>query len=409
MILHKRKFQFSKVDYLDLVVFAFLIILLFWPVTVNVIRAGYDFNVHIGLAERMADTYKLESPHFFFQLLLIIFHTLIPGITYPAAAAVTLVLVQTTLGLIIVAALRLYLITPVPSTYTFIFPIIALALMIMTPVSLPTLSDNNFYHGYLYNSNVYHNPTIILIKPLSLLLFFLTLKVFHQSGQKVGSTTVVLTGAIVIFSSIAKPNYLICLLPALALLATARLVLRKGPVDLKLLMYGIVIPAVAILTWQYFATYSSDHITADPGRIEFQPLLVFSHFSSQLLLKFILSILFPLAVFILYRETSFRNLSLSLSWLVFLFGAGYSYLLVEGGTRAWCGNFAWSGQIASFVLFVNSTIFILRTELAKSSKARPFWKSSRFLTAALIFSLHLISGGFWYYKHLTHSHYQNFW
>ena len=404
-----RKFILSKVDFTDLGVFLFLIIFIFRPVIINVIQAGYDYDAHIELAERMAATHRLESPHFFFQLLLIIFHIIIPGISYETSAAIILILVQITLGLTIVFTLREHIPPPVSPTYTFIFPLTALALMIMTPITLPTIPENNFYHGYLYNSNVYHNPTIILIKPLSLLLFLQALKVFQSSKRKSSWAMTISTGVLVIVSSISKPNYLICFLPALAVLIVVCLPIRKRPGDMKLFFCGILAPAVVVLSWQYFVTFSFNHITADPSRIEFQPLLVFSHFSSHLLVKFILSILFPLAVLVLYRENSFRDISIGLSWLVFLFGAAYTYFLAEGGTRAWCGNFAWSGQIASFVLFVSSAIFVFRTELAFPQRSLPFWKSPRFLTVVLIFSLHLISGMLWYYKHLTHSHYQNFW
>ena len=57
----------------------------------------------------------------------------------------------------------------------------ALALVIAAPVSLMWLWDRQFYFGYL-GISTYHNPTILLLKPVAILQFFIAVKVF--SGRR---------------------------------------------------------------------------------------------------------------------------------------------------------------------------------------------------------------------------------
>ncbi|MNL66026.1 hypothetical protein D3C87_1904350 [compost metagenome] len=62
---------------------------------------------------------------------------------------------------------------------------------------------------------------------------------------------------------------------------------------------------------------------------------------------------------------------LSLAWLCFAFGAAYTYLLAESGTRIVDGNFFWSGSTILFILFTTSMIFLLRQRPAEQTSTTP--------------------------------------
>jgi hypothetical protein len=210
---------------------------------------------------------------------------------------------------------------------------------------------------------------------------------------------VVGAAVLTIVSTLAKPNYVICLLPALFIWAPIARI-RKQQVDWWL-MGGIVIPGVVVLAWQYYFTYASPTLAETASGVLFAPFRVFGYQSSWLFPKFVLSILFPAAVYALYFKQARRSLALNFAWLGFVIGAAYTYMLAEDGTRMQHGNFAASGQITLLILFVVSTLFFVdQGQLVALSNPlkKPAYKAVLFCTAA--FALHLGSGIVWYLIYL---------
>ena len=108
--------------------------------------------------------------------------------------------------------------------------------------------------------------------------------------------------------------------------------------------------------------------------------MVMAHYATGLGPKFLMSILLPLAVVILYGRQAFADPTMQLAWVQFAFAASYTYLLAE--TRdPLAGNFAGPG-VATYLLFVVSTVFVLRHRESRS----------RTVLCALAFGLHAASG-----------------
>lgn len=205
----------------------------------------------------------------------------------------------------------------------------------------------------------------------------------------------VTTIGLVVLATVAKPNYTLCLLPALALLVAVRL-WHHQPID-WLLLVGFVGPALAVLAWQYSLTYGSG------SSIVFAPFAVFLSFTSanSLLPKLILSVLFPLGVYLLYFRAARRALYLNLCWVVFLVSLGFNYLLAESGDRPYHANFAWGAQAALFILFVASARFWILQLREPRQPGLGRYQSGRAFLLAGILGLHLVSGLLWYYTQLT--------
>jgi len=258
-----------------------------------------------------------------------------------------------------------------------------LSLLILTPIYIIAVFDCQPYFGYI-GITTYHNPTIILLKPIALLHFLCTMKAFdnHQCRKRLITLTAILT----ILSVIAKPSYVICLLPSLTIFIVFKQA-TKQTINWRLLLAGIVLPSVAILTWQYGFTYSA----SEKHSIVFSPFKVMSHYSEYLFLKFILSILFPLCVYALYFKKAIRDHRLNLSWLVFFSGAFYSYFLCESGPRMFDGNFLWSGQISLFILFVVSILFVIKRKIVYTGF---YGRDLRLL--AFVFGTHVTMGMLFY-------------
>lgn len=267
--------------------------------------------------------------------------------------------------------------------------LIALALSLVAPVALVALIDRRFYTGYL-GLITYHNPTIILLRPLALLQFIYAVRNFTDSSI---SWLEILFAAIVsLLANFAKPNYSICILPALGIMAVIWL-WKKRPVNWKLLFFGFALPLSLSLALQYLVVYQG----SDTRGIIFYPggaLTVYSHF---LLEKFILSALFPLLLAILYWPQIWEDPRMLLAWLSFAFGTLYSYFLAEAGAGIRDANFTWSGEITLYILFCVSTLYWLenyRRDLKKEWQLISAW------------GLHLVFGLLYYlYYFFTYKYY----
>jgi hypothetical protein len=271
---------------------------------------------------------------------------------------------------------------------------LAVSLMVVTPVTMPTWAMRNLYYGYI-GVNTYHNPSILALKPFALLVSLFVVAALVQPMRFRSIVAIVSCAILMALSVLAKPNFALCLLPALAIIAGYKL-LKRQAVNWPLVVVGIALPALALLTYQYLFTYGGD--SAQDSDIIFAPLTALSLKDRLVLLppKFFLSILFPLSVYALYFKTARHSVLLNLAWLMFLFGAFQMYFLAETGERLHDGNFFWSGHITLFLLFVASVVFVTQQKPISITAIGTWEMSPRFVVIVMIFGLHLVSGFLYY-------------
>ena len=226
-----------------------------------------------------------------------------------------------------------------------------LAIMLAAPIFLIAPVDRLLYFGYI-GINSSHNPTIIALKPFAFLIFLYTADFLNEKKHALPIGLV--TASAVLFSTLIKPSYIICLLPAAGIYSIIQIA-RHRMIDLRSLICGIALPAVLVLLYQFLATYGSDDVS-----IIFSPLTAMRNSSDWLLVKFFLSVWFPLLASIFYLKELRTSTTMLLAWFTFAFGTLYSYLLAEGGWRIFHGNFVWSGEITNFVLFTAATLFFFQ-------------------------------------------------
>ena len=280
-----------------------------------------------------------------------------------------------------------------------------LFLMLVAPIPLVYLLDRQLYFGYI-GINIYHNPTQVVLKPLALLCFWYALKTFTK--QSITWTDILLSALLNILSALAKPSFLICLLPALGIMTSRQLFYKyrtvanpqksiapglqiKPPgqetiISWPMILLGVILPSGAVLFLQYLATYNTDQ-----AGIIFDPLGPMSAASSYLLPKFLLSILFPLCMSLIYRKEVRKDTRMIFAWFLFFFGAFYTYFLAETGERYTHLNFGWGAEITLFILFVSSALFWI--EQMKNTQNR-LTRSQILLWS--VSGLHLVSGVIYY-------------
>jgi hypothetical protein len=332
---------------------AFIIACIFLPVKYNVIFVTpTDYQLHIGDAAKYFETLQFfGAPHFLFEAL-VIFAKVVFRVSWLAAGLIVDIAFY-----FILAKLLLHEFNTLELNFKLRISTVLL-LMISWPLFLFYFVDHKFYGGYI-GTNVFHNPTMVLLKPLAL---FVHLKVVKSLVAKQWSFSIrrsLWIAIVMILATLAKPNYAIVLLPALGILfLLLRGNLRVAP--WRQIVLFVILPVVILLAIQFLMHFNNGLVAGKSDRgIIFAPFVVFGMYSRFLFPKFLLAMAFPLAVATTFFKNASADLRLKFAWLCFLIGSFYTYFLAESGSDMSAGNFGWSSQISLFILFVESAIFLL--------------------------------------------------
>jgi len=365
---------------------------------------------HLRFAEEIAETGVLYPAHFLYHLLVIAVHPFIPSSDWIYSGMVAVFLLYLLLAVVLWDLFRRALGGFAEGQDPYLLPLMAGSLMIVAPITVLTWHLRNLYYGYMVSHQLWAQSAIAL-KPFALLTLALGVRVFHPTSPDRRPMTITALAVAALMSTVAKPSFIVCFLPALGLLLIPRLWARRW-VDLAVYVGALAIPNLALLVWQYVTTYlavqhlSVGQVMSGQGTgIALAPLQVMGYLTEflhpglwWLLPKFVLSILFPSLVTLLYRERAIHDWRLTLAWLTFGFGCFSAYFLAEVEVPT-SGNFVWSGQIATFLLFVTAALFFVEQVMPPG---RPTWRALVFdgrssaCTTAL--ALHVICGLY----HLAH-------
>lgn len=369
-----------------------VVVALFTPVVYYVMPQTLDYPWHIESARRIAEEGQYRLAHPAYQWLVILVRQALFLDDYTLAGHIAAVLCHVALSIVLYRLLLPAFGALSAERRAVAVALLALALMIVTPITL-FRPDNSFYWGYIFIT-VYHNPTYILLQPLTLLLFWQIIAILHQDNVSVGQGVIV--AALTALSTLAKPNYAVALLPALLLIVAYRMY-RTRRFGLVWLLLSVFIPAFIVLAVQFSFNFVSG---PRDSQIMFVPFHFFANRPAPIwvLPKFILSILFPLCVYLGHWRSARRELALNAAWLMFGIGAAYAYLLVEGlnGRVAGTGNWLWSAGITSFVLFVASTRFFFAHNQALLVSRHPRSYPRAFWIGCAALLLHVVGGMIWF-------------
>ena len=249
--------------------------------------------------------------------------------------------------------------------------------------------------GYI-SPTVWHSPTYhalrLFILPLSLLgLRVVDFKRYNNLNQRV--YFLLLTASLMSLSILAKPSYAIALIPGLLLFALCLVVMNR-PVDWKLLLLGIVLPGIVMITLQYLLSFGDD------AGVQFGFFALWRLWIPdwQIPVRLLLSLAFPLSVYILYFGEARKNIYLNTSWLIFLVGFIFMFFFNETGQRFYHSNFNWTGYCTMFALMFATVHFLVEhfaAERRSRLKAGYYLSrqvSMRFLVVASVFALHVVFG-----------------
>ncbi len=375
------------------------LIVIFTPVFYSAVLGPFffsgDYFAHAQAAIRLQDSQMSGAPHVFYHVLFAVLHDIFPFTNLAHLAIFIMVALRAVLGVIIFLLLRAQLSAQLSDLW--IGGLVILFLLTYSPIFLwhnQAYGVKGFFLHHISHLNhfVYHNPTqnllLIFVVPAQLIaLRAIVPQPFRSANERIFFT--LLAAVLVMLMSLSKPSYSIALLPALGLAALYRTV-RRLPVDWPLLIFGLGVPFLLVLALQYVVAYAD----SERAGIRIGWLVFFHSYGFrwwEVGLKLILSVLFPLAAYLLHARHVIKDDLLNFSWLVFGVSLIWTYFFYEDGKRLTHGNFVWSGYAALFGLMFSTILFLLRHYTTQA-----FVRTPRAVLTASAFALHLVAGIYTY-------------
>lgn len=389
---NKRDFmaRYNRITQLLLVILTLII----YAISVQAVLTGRggDFEFHIVWAQQAVENSGRLPVNPLYPILVIILSFLLPTAdAFIRSGYLVAVTFHVITGLVLY---RLY-IRPVlgnPKNYTQVFlaVFLVLSLLLMSAITIFTLPAHNLFWGYVVPI-VYHNSNIILLRAFGLILFFRILMAWDDTGDKASTSAIIFTAIVTVLSLLSRPQHLIALLPALVLIFVWKF-WRKSYQDWKHLLLGVIVPAsLTIFLQLLLQPYSQADGTN--GHIGILPFALVTYIPSSvpLIPKYLLSITFPLIVYISYWRKSRAETALNFAWLAFFISNFFMYFVVEM-EKITHFNFIPTSQIAIFILYVISMRFFLKKIHIKNQFVL---KHKEYLIIG-VFVLHVVSGLVWY-------------
>ncbi|MFI3188204.1 hypothetical protein BCS42_02125 [Crenothrix sp. D3] len=365
----------------------------------------HEYDAHILATVKMFQEKRIINPHFLFQLLTIIHYYLlsflhlptyqITGvnqiITYDWGFTAFIVMLEVYIGieLLLFYHFRLKFQSTIKNSENIAY-LIAFGVSICTPIFLLAPFDGKFYLGYVTPATIYIISSQVLLKLPSLALFILSPLYFTKN--KDNATFLLTIAVLVILSGLAKPNWLIVMLPALGIVTLIHL-FKRSYINWWALIVIIMASAV-VLGWQYYFTFTNASPDTYKSKIIITaPFEVLGYYSDFIFIKIILSILFPLYITVFFWKTIKQDFLFSYGWIVFLIGMVYSGFFGEAEPYKFAGNFCWSGQIACFMLFVSAASVFFANCVTEYPKDK-----QKIILGVALFCAHVICGLIYYFR-----------
>ncbi|MEH2956998.1 hypothetical protein [Candidatus Merdisoma sp. JLR.KK006] len=227
---------------------------------------------------------------------------------------------------------------------------LTIGLLILTALYMPWF-NREVYLGQS-SPTIWHNPTNMAVKPVSLIAFLYFLKLYPEKEREKWFDFAGFA-AILLLSCFVKPSFMQGFLPAVVLFLLLELIRTKGEsfwISLKL--GAAFIPSGIYFLIQFFSVFGEG---TDRG-IGLQPFAVMKLDTAHPLISMVQAVAFPLFVLCIFGgKQIWKDKPLLFSLLFYLTSLLEFILLIEVNEPA-SGNFEWGLQLAMFTFFVMTAV-----------------------------------------------------
>jgi hypothetical protein len=344
---------------------------------------GGTINEHIRFAENMLngtplnEARSLESlPHVGYFYVLIGLYEL--GLSFNQAAILVLSLAELLSFITTYIAFRYYLQQRIPDIFIVLA---AAASIIISTLYLPFINPSPYFGQG--SPNVHHNSTVILLKPIATLAFFLILSEFQRDKKRLSW----MIGASLVFalSIMVKASFAIVFVPALGLW------LLLQPQRKQNILWGslILLPAVLLLLIQYLSYFQ---LAEHHRGIKFVFWAVWLMHSPNIPASIVQALAFPLLLCLSrWKNLKYRNFML-VAWFMTVFGIIQFAFIAEtlNGEVLKSGNWI-SGLLMGLSLLYTVALLEYLEWASELRRSKPM-QIVLFVLISLLMLAHLYSG-----------------
>ena len=349
------------------------------------VQHGVDLPLHIAFAEQYAAG-KGSLPHPAFHLATA-WTACATGMRVADAAVLVLALLLTITAVTVHTLLRWFLKDVCGAGAVLL---LTAALMVTSALYAPFFNP----HMYLGQSspNIWHNPTVIMVKPFALVCTTLVVAFLNDKRLQARVGFYLGVALLLLLSAFAKPNYVFVLLPAVAVY-----LLLRHCCDWRL--YGktllLFLPVLLVLGYQFTQAFAmrGAPVSRERDQIILDWFRLWHRWTPSIGVSLLLGLAFPLSVAACRFRAVLRNDYLVVAWLMTVMGALQFGLLAEK-VKYKHGNFSWGYGIALTLLFLFTAV-----EYAKWLREpgpRSAGEKARLACASGVFALHVLTGWFYF-------------
>ena len=193
--------------------------------------------------------------------------------------------------------------------------------------------------------SVWHNVTLLAVKPFALLSVFLTIKFFASNKSYYFLLAVFVT----VVSIFAKPNYIIIFLPSLA-----AYMLLKRYFDKRQLLFALITVILSVIALAY--QFTNEFGEGGKSSVIFDFLGVWSLYTTNVGISIMLALGLPFLITLFNYQSVKKNEYIKFSWLLVLFSLILFSCFAEEGRNYSHANFSWSWNISLSLIYIFTII-----------------------------------------------------
>ena len=313
---------------------------------VDSLKDGKEGIANFKLNDKYSQVLSYPVWHGMTYFLFYAIRHVIPDISMEVATSVAAAFVDALLIMAVLAILFLYFQKRVEKSYQYILTVIScVSLLFVGPLDASKVLENYYLGGY--TGNIWHNPTYLAVKPVALMtfLFYSHILTVHIAKKK----EYIIASLFLVASAFFKPNFYQCFVPGLVVYCIIYWLLnRTKEVFLECLrIAGTCVPIGVVAVIQFVTSLSGE---GGKG-IGISYLYVWKHFTPNWKLALIVSIAFPLLVYIIQAVKLRWNVQMFLS-LCMLGSAIIQYMFFYIPAGPFAGDFSWGFGLSIFICFM---------------------------------------------------------
>lgn len=320
-------------------VFYSSLFLTFFYLTINQLSGnGFpsDTPTHVMVIEKYFSENLGFLPHPLWHISVYLVSLFVVNVSVAAAAANSLFICAWTLGCHWV--LKYYLNEKVSNNLILL---LLACLLVIGPAYLP------IFNPYIVlgqgSPNMWHNPTLIAVKPFAIFVTLLVPFLFTKFRVDIALGSF----ALFLLSLFAKPSFAIAFIPAFCMLFILKQQFSKQLTALFLLFVTKFI-LISYFQFTYFYAGESRGVFIDL-------FAVWSGLTTSIPVSIFLGLCFPLLLLLLEPKRVIKDTHLLLSWFMVLVSIVVFAVFAEKGKDYAVGNFAWSYAISTSIIYVFSS------------------------------------------------------